>query len=206
MDKERGVKLMELSDQQPFHVQKLRARTLDKTTFEWSFNTCRPTRPEVNSCIPPTLCTIGASGCGSAAATIIVNSFGSNTSVVTAWNTQHKNNGYAYYSDPKSCASYDSGVIGIINSAGLSVSSISVNEIENILKNCGLVLALVMEKWTFSGPTGHFIVIKGIQKIGSSIKVVTMDPLRSDGFIETVVSSIGAAVNSGDIYIKGLWG
>lgn len=167
----------------------------------WSNVNCSAARPDVPACRAPTACTIGASGCGSTSAAMILNSFGSKTNVPTVWNTQHKNGGYAYYN--QSCASYWSGPIGILQSAGLSVFQISLQEAEKILKECGLLLAFVDEKWSTGNPTGHIIVITGISSGSGVVKVTTMDPMRPPGYVSTVTDN---PRNPGDIHIRGLFG
>lgn len=167
----------------------------------WSGVNCQSTRPDIPACRPPTECTIGASGCGSTSAAIILNAFGSNTSVPTVWNTQHNDGGYAYYN--RSCASYWSGPINILRGAGLSVFQVGINEIPNVLKDCGLLLAFVDEKWSNGSPTGHIIVITGVSQEGGTIKVTTLDPMRPPGYVSTVTSNPS---KSGDINIRGLFG
>lgn len=164
----------------------------------WAFRTCAAVRPEISVCHAPTSCTIGASGCGSTSATMILNSFGASADLPTVWDTQHKNNGYAYYSD--GCASYWSGPINILESAGLSVSQIDESEMESVFKKCGLVLAFVYEKWLTGAPTGHIIVITGVSHEGGVTKVTTLDPARSEGSVSTITSN---PTHYGDISVAG---
>ncbi len=167
----------------------------------WSGVNCQNARPDVPACRPPTECTIGLSGCGSTSAAIILSAFGSNTNVPSVWNVQHQNNGYQYY--PRSCASYWSGVINILRDASLSVFQVGISEIPSVLKDCGLLLAFVDEKWSSGSPTGHVIVITGISQEGGTIKVTTLDPMRPPGYVSTVTSN---PTKSGDINIRGLFG
>lgn len=165
----------------------------------WGFRTCLAARPDVSECHTPTSCTIGASGCGSTSATMILNAFGASADLPTVWDTQHKNNGYAYYPpaapDPSGCASYWSGPIDILRGAGLSVSQIDESEFESVFKKCGLVLAFVYEKWLTS-TTGHIIVITGVSRSGGVTKVTTLDPARPEGSVSTITNN---PTNYGDI-------
>lgn len=171
-----------------------------QTDPSWATLHCQNVRPDVPACRPPTECTIGLSGCGSTSTAMILNSFGSNTSVPTVWGVQHQQGGYAYYSG--SCASYWSGPINILRDAGLSVFQVSIDEATEVLKNCGLLLAFVDEKWRSGSPTGHVIVITGLSQEGGSIKATTLDPLRPPGYVSTVTNN---PTNPGDISINGLF-
>lgn len=173
-----------------------------QTNLQWAFRTCEAARPDVPACSAPTFCTIGASGCGSTSATMILKSFGASVDVPTVWDAQHKNNGYEYYTS-NSCRSFWSGVLGIVQGAGLSTAQIGINEVENVLKECGLVLAFVNEKWaSIIEPTGHIIVITGISNNGGEISVTTLDPLRPPGYVSRVTST---PTKPGDISINGLF-
>jgi len=171
-----------------------------QTDSSWANINCQGTRPDAPACRPPTECTIGLSGCGSTSTAMILNSFGSNTTVPTVWGVQHQQGGYAYYNG--SCASYWSGPINILRDAGLSVFQVSINEATEVLKNCGLLLAFVDEKWRTGQPTGHVIVITGLSQERGSIKATTLDPLREPGYTSTVTSN---PTNPGDISINGLF-
>ena len=123
-------------------------------------------------------CSIASSGCGSASTAMILNAFGANTTVVDVWNTQHNTGGYAY--DGGSCASWFWSALNTLKGAGLSTIAIrtSWNEADQVLKNCGLILALGTAHRP-RGPVKHFIVITGLNWDTNHRAVIsynTLDP------------------------------
>lgn len=148
----------------------------------WSNTFCKQCSPSGN-------CNIGGSGCGSASMTMILKSFGANVDVKQVWHLQHSLKGYVYTTISKpyiGCGTDNNNSLKVLNQSKLSVSNISINEIDNVLSNCGLVLVTGQVKHN-GEYYGHLIVIIG----HNGNQITTLDPGRSDGdhFVHTVGNS-----------------
>lgn len=148
----------------------------------WSNTFCKQCSPSGN-------CNIGGSGCGSASMTMILKSFGANVNVKQVWHLQHSLRGYVYTTVSKpyiGCGTDNNNSLKVLNQSKLSVSNISINEIDNVLSNCGLVLATGQVKYN-GEYYGHLIVIIG----HNGNQITTLDPGRSDGdhFVHAVGNS-----------------
>ena len=132
-------------------------------------------------------CNIGGSGCGSASMTMILNSFGANTNVKDVWHLQHSLHGYVYTTIAKpylGCGTDNNNSLKVLTQSGLSISEIALSEVDNVLSNCGLVLATGQVKYN-GKYYGHLIVIIG----HDNNRITTLDPGRSDG--DHFVHSLG---------------
>lgn len=168
----------------------------------WSSVTS-PTRPDLTNC------TIGSCGCGSSSTTMILNSFGSNTDVVTVWNYQHEIGGYVYTN--QYCLTNHDGPMQIFDEAGLSVAYIGTgsdedwNEAETYLKSCGLIYASGTAYWPSGYYGGHVIVITGIIRDtqGKVVAIKTLDPGTSQG--DGLTRTIGAGTGDYAFDLSYMW-
>jgi len=179
--------------------------------------TCYNANPTQPACYSKsTSCTIGDSGCGSAAVTMIEKAFNLDADVKKIWDRQHSTGGYDYGLDCNStthtctygCASYVSSVVNILTADGLSVSSYGVDgwdEAEKKLNCCGLILALGYAH-VEDVVTGHFIVITGIHRTeGQVTSVDTLDPAQPTFTTQTIVGPT-ATFTFDTPSDSGLWG
>ena len=172
-------------------------------------NVKSPNHPEYDHC------TIGLCGCGSASTTMILNSFGANTDVVSVWNRQHEIGGYVYQLDPETnhyyCMTVHAGPSQIFAESGLSSAYIGTGsdtdwqEVETFLNNCGLIYATGLADWPGRDPGGHVIVISGIIKDsdGKVVSIKTLDPGTSGG--DGLIRTLGAGTGDYAYEVKHLW-
>ncbi len=151
-----------------------------------------------SNCTSSGSCSIGGSGCSSASITMILNSFGIESSVVDIWNLQHNTGGYYYYDEDKEedtsipffgCGGTAEGAIDILSDKSLAVTNIGTNldEADRVLSECGLILTLgYMACENGSLACGHFIVING----HNGDQITTMDPWKlEENFVHTLGST-----------------
>lgn len=183
----------------------------------WASTTCAVVNPDPNPAVctaPNTTCTIGASGCGSATMTEILNAFGLQKSIKEVWDQQHKIGGYLYTKpgEAPSCETDNDKSFGVLTSAGLSYSRVGVDELKKIFsappdptrpQDCKrIVYASGWEKFANSGPSGHIVAIIGVQ--GND--VIALDPARQESTTTLhMVGSYAAATSNYDYWITGVW-
>jgi len=172
-------------------------------------NVKSPNHPEYDHC------TIGLCGCGSASTTMILNSFGANTDVVSVWNHQHEIGGYAYYFNTEKnyylCATFPDGPMQIFTESGLSPAYIGTGsdadwqEVETFLNNCGLIYSDGTAYWPSGNYGGHDIVISGIIKNsdGRVVSIKTLDPGTSGG--DGLIRTLGAGSGDYAYEVQTLW-
>lgn len=164
---------------------------------QWSA-TNAPNHPDYKAC------TIGGSGCSSASNTVVLNSFGAKTNIVTVWNYQHNHNGYVYFSTDNGQTSCMGGnnFLAPLTDIGMAVEYIGTGadgdwqEVSTRLDNCGLIIASGMAYFPeLNNPTGHVIVITGIIKDDNghvtAIKTLDSGTHRGDGLIRTLGANSG---------------
>lgn len=175
---------------------------LESSSFSGISNTCANTenifvyqgnpswsRTFCNQCSSSGSCNIGGSGCGSASMTMILKSFGADIDVKQVWHKQHSMGGYIYTTTTRpymGCGTDNNRSLGVLTESNLSISEIIPNEMDNVFKNCGIVLATGKVKHN-GEYYGHLIVIIG----HNGNQITTLDPGRSDGdhYVHTINNS-----------------